>query len=767
MNPERALETLGTVSAGVPLAPNPLLGRARELAHALRLLRSPSVRLLTLSGPPGVGKTRLAIEIARELRDERSAVHFVDLSQVRDAAQVPGELRASLWSDLLPVDAVVAQRPADPGEQVLFVLDTFEHVRPAAEWLADVLATVPNVQFLVTSRVRLRLRWERVLVLQPLAVPSDPAHAPTKRLARSPSVALYVGRAKMADPAFRLTSENAEGVASFAARVEGVPLALELAASQVNVLPPQELSSRLESQRLLELDGNWGDGPQRHQSLGASLDWSYQLLDAADQVIFRQLSVFEGDWSLEAAAAVCGQQLAETEMLAALSRLVDSNLVHVTRDSHRFSMLDITREFALQRLEAAGDTRATRAAQAAWYAGLACEAAAHLHDRDQRVWLRVMDEESPNCLTALAWSLEDGSPDHAEQLAASLGAYWCANGNYARAQHWLTRAAQQGACTVRVLELAGLAAAWLGDAEAAWQHLSRALELAVRSENQLEHACVMASHAAAAWALGGSERARAWSEQTDHARALGDTSARHYAAWAGGMLLLEVGQLERAAALLTESLQLCEAADDAAGIARAHLSLASLALRQGRPDEAAVLTAEAMSCLRHVDLAPLNAWTAVLVLLLGGDDAPRDALMRVRAGLEASRIDDLLPLPPVLRSAFEAARPKLPEARGTDAATRKDVPTLEDFIEVCLGSLTHVGAHSAWPQQKRGDNEFLSPRERHVIHLVAEGATNKEIAATLVVAEATARFHVASLLSKLGATNRTQAVTIARRRGLL
>ena len=228
-----------------------------------------------------------------------------------------------------------------------------------------------------------------------------------------------------------------------------------------------------------------------------------------------------------------------------------------------------------------------------------------------------------------------------------------------------------------------------------------------------------------------------------------------------------MGQLERAAALLAESLQRCDDADDAAGTVRAHLSLASLSMRQGRQDHAAVLIGEAMSCLRHVDLAPLNAWTAVLVLLLGADYAPRDALTRVRAGLQASRIDDQLPLPPVLRSAFDDVRPKLPEASSADTATGEAVPTLEDFIDACLGSLTHIGAHSAWPQQKRGDNDFLSPRERDVIHLVAEGATNKEIAATLVVAEATARFHVASLLSKLGATNRTQAVTMARRRGLL
>ena len=506
MNVEHAIAALGAAGAGVPLAPNPLLGRARELAHAVRLLRSRSVRLLTLTGPPGVGKTRLAIEIAHELREVRPAVHFVDLSQVRDAAQVSGGgVGASLWSDVQAVDSLAAQSCAEAGERVLFVLDTFEHVRPAAEWLADVLATLPNVQFLVTSRVRLRLRWERVLVLQPLPVPADPARAPTKRLARSPSVALYVERAKMADPEFRLTSENAEGVASFAVRVEGVPLALELAASQVNVLPPQELSSGWSPQRLLELDGNWGDGPRRHQSLGASLDWSYQLLDAEDQVIFRQLAVFDGGWSLEAASAICGDQLAETEMLSVLSRLVDANLVHVTRDGHRFGMLEITREFALQRFEASGDTRAIRGAHATWHAGLASEAAAHLHDRDQRVWLRVMDEESTNCLAALAWSLDHGTLEHTEQLAASLGAYWCANGNYARAQHWLTNALQQGACTAPVEELAGLAAAWLGDADAVWQHLSQALELALRSDDQLERARVLASHAATAWALGDSD----------------------------------------------------------------------------------------------------------------------------------------------------------------------------------------------------------------------------------------------------------------------
>jgi predicted ATPase/DNA-binding CsgD family transcriptional regulator len=746
--------------AGVPLAPNPLLGRGRELAYALRLLQSPSVHLLTLTGPPGVGKTRLAMEIAHELRDVRPQVHFVDLSQLRDAAQVPGDVGASLLhTDLSTTEPTPISAEAD--SRVLFVLDTFEHVRPAAEWLAEVLATVPGIQFLVTSRVRLRLRWERVLVLQPLPVPADPAHASPKSVARSPSVALYVERAKMADATFRLTTENAEVVATFAARVEGVPLALELAASQVNVLPPQQLSTGFEPRRLLELGGNWGHGPERHQSLGASLDWSYQLLDAADQVVFRRLGVFDGGWSLEAASAVCGDEVVEADMLAILSRLIDANLVQVTRDSRRFSMLEITREFALQRFEAMDDITATRTAHATWYAELASEAASHLHDTDQRVWLRALDEEHDNCVAALAWSLDHATAELSEQLAGGLGAYWWATGNYRLAKHWLAAVARQGAATPRIVELAVLAAAWLGDGEAVAQRLAH--QTLENPEPRL-----VASQAAAAWAVGQADRARSLIPQNEAARAFADRSIADFAAWGGGMLLLELGELERAATLLRESRDGCQADDDAAGIVRAHLGLASLAHRRGERERAATLLAEALPYVRHVDLAPLNAWIALLTLQLGVDGVARSPLMGVLGALESTRVDGVLPLPPVLLPSVAGVLMNLREPGGSDAPTAEEPTTIDEFVEACLGCLRAVGAQSDWPlEPPRADDGVLSPREQDVIRLVAEGATNKEIAATLQVAETTARFHVASLLSKLGATNRTQAVTLARRRGVL
>jgi predicted ATPase/DNA-binding CsgD family transcriptional regulator len=356
------------------LQPTRLLGRDTERDAASHQLLSADVRLLTLTGPAGVGKTRLALEVAAALLTRfTDGVWFVDLAPVRDPGlvsvtigQAIGAAQPGVSVSLPDLQGYLAER------QALLVLDNFEQVLPAATELADLLATCPGVKLLVTSRSRLRLRWEHVVPLQPLTCVGPHAQPSVAAAAALPGVALFVERAQSSCPEFALTPDNVCAVASLCCHLDGLPLAIELAAARANLLSPDEMLGWSEH-RLPVLRWEAQDVPVRQHSLRGALEWSYALLSSAEQALFRRLAVFAGSWTLQAAAAVTQVESVGLHPAIGLAALVDASLVQITRPEgeSRFTMLETLREFAYEHLDASGELEETQRRNADFGAALA------------------------------------------------------------------------------------------------------------------------------------------------------------------------------------------------------------------------------------------------------------------------------------------------------------------------------------------------------------------------------------------------------------
>jgi predicted ATPase len=401
--------------------------------HA-RLLRE-DVRLLTLVGAAGTGKTRLAIEVANQAADRfGDGTWFVDLSPVRDPDLVPTAIAATL--DVRedrdrPLIETLKQHLA--SRRVLLLLDNFEQVLPAAPYLADLLRACSELKLLVTSRAALHLQWEHELVVNPLAVPDLATLPTTANLAEVASVALLLERTQRIDPEFRLDETNAREVAEICVRLDGLPLAIELAAARMRVLPPHALLSRL-SRGLAVLVSGHQDQPPRQRTLRAALDWSYELLSPADQALFRRLGVFVGGFGLEAVSEVCDPDAAlGIDPLRGVESLVEKSLVRHTRASGgqelRFGLLETIRDYALERLDADGERALVRARHAAYYLGSAEVVVDQISSGHQATWLRSLELEHDNLRAALAWCHEAREPELGLRAAGLLAWFWQVRGH--------------------------------------------------------------------------------------------------------------------------------------------------------------------------------------------------------------------------------------------------------------------------------------------------------------------------------------------------
>ena len=414
----------------LPAQPTRLLGREREIELIRRLLGDEGVRLLTLTGPGGVGKTRLAVAAAEALLAAfPDGAWFVDLASLADPAAIMPAVAAALGvrdGSGRPVAERVRRQLR--GRRLLVVLDNCEQLLPAAGLaVANLLAACPGLTVLATSREPLHLRWEHRLPVLPLGLPDpSPGAAPAALLA-APAVALFVERAQGVWPDFALTAANAPAVAELCRRLDGLPLAIELAAARCNVLPPTALLARLE--RRLPLPGPGAeDAPERHRTLPAAIGWSYEPLSPEEQALFRRLGVFAGGWTLAAAEAVCAGEERGLDPLDGLLALLDRSLIHGSGDDDReprFEMLKILREYALEQLDAAGELEETRRRHAMYYAELAERAAPELFGPRRAAWLDRLDREDDNLRAALGWATERGEA-HAERatraVLAALGA---------------------------------------------------------------------------------------------------------------------------------------------------------------------------------------------------------------------------------------------------------------------------------------------------------------------------------------------------------
>lgn len=715
------LHTLDYRPNNLPVSSEPLIGRERDITETSALLRRPAIRLVTLVGPGGAGKTRLSLQIAADLLDSFvDGVWFVDLAPIHDAGLVGSTITHALGiKEAAGQPSVDTLKTALRDKQSLILLDNFEQVMPAASLIADLLTAAPQLKVLVTSREVLRVYGEHEYLVLPLAVPDLRNLPPLEQLGQYAAVELFIQRARALNPEFRITNETAPAVAEICVRLDGLPLAIELAAARSREFPPQALLTRLDH-RLALLVGGAQSHSDRQQTLRGTIDWSFGLLDSDTQRFFSRLSIFVGGCTIEAAEAVCNlhDDLHIEDVLVAL---VDKSLLRQEMSPEgepRFGMLETIHEYARERLEDGSEAAVLHRQHAAFFLALAEQAAPELEGRRQGVWLDRLEVETGNFRVALGRrsSTSEGGESRL-RLATSLTILWAKRGYASEGRTWLERLLKESETptVVRAPAYAALGTlAWQqGDYPPARAAHEQALALYQELGDQHGIATALRNIGAQALNQGDYQQGSIYLEQSlALGQQIGDIHNTANSLLNLGLIARDQGNAARALELNHQSLALFRTLDDMTGIAVLTHNLGELAQDSGDLAEAAARYSESLDYFEAAGHIWGIAYTLhkLATLAVAAGELPRATVLLQQALLHMRELGDRRGVAWCLEVlAGIASEQRQPEraARlwGAAAAIREhigvpipptDEPEHERTIAVARARLDQAAWDSAW-----------------------------------------------------------------------
>jgi len=816
------LKRFDTSANNLPTRLSSFVGRERAIVELKSLLFT--TRFLTLTGAGGSGKTRLALQVASKLLAEfEHGVWWVALDALTDPALVPQQVASSLGLSEQPGRSLLdTLSDVLQTRKLLLVLDNCEHLIDACTQLVEtLLRSCADLRILTTSREAFNIPGETIWPVPSLGVPDADYLPPLAGLGQYESVQLFVERAASVQPAFRLIPENAPALAHICRRLDGIPLAIELAAARVKMLSPEQIAARLDvSYRLL--GGGSRTALPRQQTLRATIDWSYNLLSEQERSLFRRLAVFRGGFSLEAAEAICaGNGIQPDEVLDLLSHLVDKSLVAVVESGGeaRYRLLEMIRQFGQDKLEELGEAAMLRRCQCDWYLSFAERAASQLLGAEQAEWFDRLEVEHDNLRAALGWSLEAGEAEKAARKAVALWRFWQVRGYMSEGRRWLERAlagfSEQTSVRAKALHAAGDLAIFQDDYHRAKTLLQESLALCRELADRPGAGYALVSLGIMTHNEGDYEGAVTFLEESLQLFREADDLYGMTLALAGlGLSLLYRGEFERASALCEESLALSRERGDPRSIASALTNLGISALARGDNEQAKVLCEESLALRRKLghkggcahtliilgriavfqgdferatacyeeslalrqetgEMEGIAAALEGLAAVAGRQGQPVSAA-RLYGSAESLRILLGAPLTPLDRSYYEhtvaAVRAQLDQPIFLKAWTEGRTMTLEAAI--AAARQMPAQAHSAPASQRTpagaastsapSASPFgLTAREVEVLRLVTQGLTYAQIAEQLVISRHTVDAHLRSIYGKLGVTSRSAATRCA------